>query len=272
MPLTDICDELAGNYPKGFQFTGWHPNCRCHTETILLGGADFEDFIKAKREGRAYDITKARGYVSEPPAAFKAWVKGNAGRIAAAAKAGTTPYFVKDNVSGYLLTNEMKSVRPAMFEVLSRDANYKGVAFDPQSYALKAIHVGHNFDKKKGWYEKAVLDAGYKNGHAVILEKEDHTIMHKKNAEGLWDGKVFEIAAAESGSQNNIRNALKHCASKPNAEIAVIFFPSDNFNRDIFVKAYAKFCGLKGTPQHRKFDRIYCINSKGNIHITLKPE
>lgn len=97
MPLTDICDELAGNYPKGFKFTGWHPNCRCHTETILLGGADFEDFIKAKREGRAYDITKARGYVAEPPAAFKAWVKGNAGRIAAAAKAGTTPYFIRDN-------------------------------------------------------------------------------------------------------------------------------------------------------------------------------
>lgn len=47
MPLTDICDELAGNYPKGFKFTGWHPNCRCHTETILLNGADFEDFIKA---------------------------------------------------------------------------------------------------------------------------------------------------------------------------------------------------------------------------------
>jgi len=97
VPLTDICDELAGSYPKGFKFTGWHPNCRCHTETILLSGADFENFIKAKREGRAYDITKARGYVAEPPAAFKAWVKGNAGRIAAAAKAGTTPYFIKDN-------------------------------------------------------------------------------------------------------------------------------------------------------------------------------
>ncbi len=97
VPLTDICDELAGNYPKGFKFTGWHPNCRCHTETILLSGADFEDFLKAKREDRAYDITKARGYVAEPPAAFQAWVKGNAGRIAAAAKAGTTPYFIKDN-------------------------------------------------------------------------------------------------------------------------------------------------------------------------------
>ncbi len=94
MPLTDICDELAGNYPKGFKFTGWHPNCRCHTETILLNGVDFEDFIKAKREGRAYDITKARGYVAEPPAAFDRWIDKNRER----AKGWTVmPKFVKDN-------------------------------------------------------------------------------------------------------------------------------------------------------------------------------
>lgn len=94
MPLTDICDELAGIYPKGFKFTGWHPNCRCHTETILLGGVDFEDFIRAKREGRAYDITKARGYVAEPPAAFDRWIDKNRER----AKGWTVmPKFVKDN-------------------------------------------------------------------------------------------------------------------------------------------------------------------------------
>jgi len=26
-PVQDICDELAGHYPKGFNFTGWHPLC-----------------------------------------------------------------------------------------------------------------------------------------------------------------------------------------------------------------------------------------------------
>lgn len=272
VPLTDICDELAGSYPKGFKFTGWHPNCRCHTETILLSGADFENFIKAKREGRAYDITKAKGYVAEPPAAFKAWVKGNAGRIAAAAKAGTTPYFIKDNAVGYFLTDEMKSVRPAMFEVLSSDKMYKEVAFNPESYALKATHVGHNFDKNKGWYEKEVLNAGYKSGHSVILEKEDHSVMYQRNVEGMWDGKAFEIAAAESGSPNNIRNALKHCASKPNAKIAVIFSPKENLVKEAFHQGYAKYCGLKGTHQYRKFDQIYCINLKGEVYITLKPE
>jgi len=26
-PISDICDELQGHYPKGFNFTGWHPLC-----------------------------------------------------------------------------------------------------------------------------------------------------------------------------------------------------------------------------------------------------
>lgn len=283
IPLTDICDELSapmgstatkgrGCYPKDFKFTGWHPNCRCHTETILLSGAEFEALIKARREGKKYNTTDAKGYVAEPPAAFQTWVKDNADRITAAAKAGTMPYFVKDNAVGYFLSDEMKSVRPAVFEILSRDKMYIDVAFDSESYALKAVHVEHNFDKKKGWYEKEAMDAGYGNGHSVVLEKENHSVMYQRNVEGLWDGKAFEIAAAESGSSNNIRNALKHCASKPNAKIAVIVFPNSNFSREMFNQGYAKYCGLRGTTQYRKFDRIYCINSESNICITLKPK
>ena len=36
VPFTDICDELAGKYPKTFVFTGWHPLCRCYTVPILI--------------------------------------------------------------------------------------------------------------------------------------------------------------------------------------------------------------------------------------------
>lgn len=31
----DICDELAGDYPKGFVFTGWHYNCRCKLHPLV---------------------------------------------------------------------------------------------------------------------------------------------------------------------------------------------------------------------------------------------
>ncbi|MBQ9417880.1 MAG: hypothetical protein IJU19_04785, partial [Bacteroidales bacterium] len=31
----DICDLLAGRYPKDFKWTGWHPNCMCYEVPIL---------------------------------------------------------------------------------------------------------------------------------------------------------------------------------------------------------------------------------------------
>lgn len=32
---SDICDDLAGSYPKDFKWTGWHPHCRCHAISLL---------------------------------------------------------------------------------------------------------------------------------------------------------------------------------------------------------------------------------------------
>mgnify|MGYP006961928044 FL=1 len=82
---------------------------------------------------------------------------------------------------------------------------------------------------------------------------------------------LFEIAGAETGTSNNIRQALKHCASKPNTEVAVLLFPNDNFNYSIFEEGYNKFYGLRGTSQYRKFKVIYCLNNKG-ILLIKKPE
>ncbi|MDR2139829.1 MAG: hypothetical protein LBP50_09815, partial [Tannerella sp.] len=36
-PVYDICDELQGEYPKDFKFTGWHPQCMCHTIALIKG-------------------------------------------------------------------------------------------------------------------------------------------------------------------------------------------------------------------------------------------
>ncbi|MEI6865557.1 hypothetical protein [Flavicella sp.] len=47
--IYDICDELAGEYPKGFLFTGWHVNCLCYTTTISLPK---DKFIKYMNTGK----------------------------------------------------------------------------------------------------------------------------------------------------------------------------------------------------------------------------
>ena len=153
------------------------------------------------------------------------------------------------------------------YQRLNNDEDYYDVEYNAENGGVKATHVDHNFDENKGWYEEKVQTAGFLNGHSVILGAEYHNIYQHRNYEGLWDGMPFEIAGAESATSNNIRNALKHCAAKPDTRIAVLFFPNDNFTTQAFNDGFAKFFGLKGTSQYKQFDLIYCIHDDHIIHI-----
>ena len=153
------------------------------------------------------------------------------------------------------------------YQRLNNDEDYYDVEYNAENGGVKATHVDHNFDENKGWYEEKVQTAGFLNGHSVILGAEYHNIYQHRNYEGLWDGMPFEIAGAESATSNNIRNALKHCAAKPDTRIAVLFFPNDNFTTQAFNDGFAKFFGLKGTSQYKQFDLIYCIHDDQIIHI-----
>ena len=148
--------------------------------------------------------------------------------------------------------------RQMLYEKLLADPNYQAVEFNPENGGLKATHIQHNFDPKKGRYETNTQHVGFKEGHCVILELEDHTVQHKKNTEGTWDGKTFEIAGKENLNPNNIRDGLKHAAKK-NAEIAVLYF-ENGFSKSAFESGLAKYEGLKNDPrQYKDFDEIICI-------------
>ena len=94
-PFTDICDKLAGRYPKDFKFTGWHPNCRCHIEYIHKTDAEVERDTKRMLRGeKPIEAHESKNYVGELPKSFKDWYDGNKERIS---RSKTTPYFIEDN-------------------------------------------------------------------------------------------------------------------------------------------------------------------------------
>lgn len=95
-PFHDICDELAGRYPKDFKFTGWHPHCRCHAVSILKTQKEIAEDTRKIMNGEAPD-TPSVNEVRDVPPAFRDWVANNADRLEAATQRGTTPYFIKDN-------------------------------------------------------------------------------------------------------------------------------------------------------------------------------
>lgn len=151
--------------------------------------------------------------------------------------------------------------RRRKFRELNTNPNYIDVAFNPDNGALKATHIGHNFDRKKGWYEKKVQEVGYKAGHEVILENEKFGNIGERFTEGTWNGKKFEIAAAETGTAKNIRKKLKHCASKRETKVAVIYYPDASKYSEIdFVRGLLLYEGLKDDPrQYLEFESIYVI-------------
>lgn len=258
-PFHDICDELSaprgsnntggrGCYPKDFKFTGWHPLCRCHALTILKTDDEIAEDTRRILAGEPTD-TGSVNRVDDVPQEFKEWVDSNAGRITGAANRGTLPYFIRDNHRAAITT----------YARCKTNKDYMNVALNYLTWGVKATHRGHNFDKRKGWYETAVQNAGYNAGHRVILEDEPQDVYKKKSCEGLWDGYKFEVAGAETATPNNIRNALKHCASKPDCEVAIVFFP-EYYSDALFEDGIGKYLGLKGTSQYKEFKRIVCIH------------
>ena len=85
-PMSDICDAMAGEYPKGFLFTGWHPQCMCFATSILLPK---DEFVKYLDSGEV----PAERYVSTIPERAKIYLKENEERFL---KMKNAPEFMKE--------------------------------------------------------------------------------------------------------------------------------------------------------------------------------
>lgn len=89
IPLVDICDYLAGEYPATFKWNGWHPQCRCIIVPNALSEDDLDTLIQARgeaiEEGRDPNgVLKGLGRNPDLPDNFINWFVDNEDRIKAA--------------------------------------------------------------------------------------------------------------------------------------------------------------------------------------------
>lgn len=92
-PFFDICDILAGDYPKDFKHIGWHPQCRCIAIPILKPYDEWNEDRKYL-DRKAYRQLPASNTVRTVPAAYTNYIRENRARIAGWQ---STPYYIKDN-------------------------------------------------------------------------------------------------------------------------------------------------------------------------------
>ncbi len=91
-PKTDVCDQLAGVYPKWFHWTGWHPNDLCYVVPVVMSDDEWYG-------GNGSEI-------EDLPENFVQWINNNEERIYKAKNRGTLPYFLRDNFTQYSANTE----------------------------------------------------------------------------------------------------------------------------------------------------------------------
>ena len=240
-PLTDICDELKGVYPKDFKFTGWHPNCRCKVITI---NASMDEVIDHIKNGTPY-----KGYITDTPPNFKKWVAENQEKLQTT---NSLPYFVRDNEKYFpqmtITPKAMAGVKEAQkinetMADLNKTEELKATnKYDTVVYDIEKKHTVYSFsesngsitvpdlvNKKDSDYDKlfAIAKTFAENGEKVLLPpkkqlgvKFDYEDYYKDLIGTIYDGKCPDIAVKrgskyvfyefESYNTNNKKRALKN--------------------------------------------------------------
>ena len=271
--LKDICDELAGIYPKTFLWTGWHPQCLCHMIPIQISDEEFNERMRMRAAG-TLDQWKPKNVVTKMPKVFDDWVMKNADRIAVAAKRGALPYFLKDNPTfAGISVNEMVNEFAVKIETNRKeyqrflnDDNYTDVRFNPKNGALSAIHKDHQFDPTigkfglpRGNYERITLDVLYDYGRSAILGSE-RTPRGIQVPDGLLDGYKFEIKGIEGTGKNNIINNLKD-ANRKGAEAVILYYHDKNlFSEEQIQESYQSY--LRNSKSKRIGYLYYIVDRK----------
>ncbi len=85
VPKGDVCDLLAGKYPKFFLWTGWHPRCCCYAVPILKTEDEYVNDLPSSNE------------VTDVPAALYRYVADHEEQLRVKEYRGTLPYWLSYN-------------------------------------------------------------------------------------------------------------------------------------------------------------------------------
>lgn len=259
-PRYDICDDLAGDYPKDFKFRGWHPNCLCYTVPIVMSE---DEYWSDNRENSPNKITA-------PPKNFGEWVDKaeNLERIGKANGRGTLPYWLRDNA-------KIKDC-----SVLMSKARTYGDAIQEQSETIARKYNGTvtpiNYKSFSSMYrklnsEKDMLVSDIKDSvrNTIVVEKENiNSVVKELQSLPTFDRYKSQTPEKFCGYSGNIIN-LK----MPNgiqAEIQVntpkmIYAKETEENArkmlgDKVWEQIAKETGMQGGLGHKYYEEIRILD------------
>lgn len=236
-PQTDICDTLAGEYPKDFIFDGWHPQCFCFVTPItippeeteyltdmMLRGEDWRSELKRLAKGRE---------IKDYPQNFKDWVTKNKDKINAARDRGNEPYFIRNN--GAAIDNILNPDKKHIVPLHNLNLNKKTSEQKPtQTTAVDDTRVKLQSELTDeiaklpgaGWHTQIKGSATaklkmYLDNYEILYGEHLTRYVRNKLAEGnLSDTNIKSYIDTFKGATKNNMDAMKLLSSLHNADFS----------------------------------------------------
>ena len=215
-PVTDICDELQGDYPKDFVFTGWHPFCKCFATPKLPDPDAFIEYQNAMLSGEDVSDWQFGGEVDDVPDNFKGWMDDNRERINSAK---SLPYFIKENPTYSGLGTKLTPIEIAEARHAARTeaqiADIRNRARIRHNTMRSAETLMDDFADMPG-FDTSALRTAYEHGdwtaarqEALLLAQEKRSILEeaitlRKQLDGIKD---VDTLQADLGSKLSSLNA-----------------------------------------------------------------
>lgn len=95
----DICDELEGYYPKDFDWDGWHPQCMCTSDPVMISGEERKQFYKRMLNGEDMSGYVSPNSIKDVPNQYKRYIEANGDKIVDAFKRGKLAWHLANNKS-----------------------------------------------------------------------------------------------------------------------------------------------------------------------------
>ena len=273
-PEKDICDKLAGVYPKDFKFTGWHSNCMCHAISVLASDDEIDLLTDKILAGEDTADFKSKNEVTKLPDEFHSWMQENEERIEKANNRGTLPYWIKDNpqYTGVKVkamnTGERNDIRKKSKEKYqSYDEKWDRAYFDEFSGGFNVYHQEHQFTNTQGGG-----DAEKMVGKLLAKNNGKQVGFLPENGKGkgvpdlMFDDHTWDVKYIDNANENTIRAYIKDARK---ADRAIFYFTNDKYQelRSAINREVGRF---KGMNRLGELPDIYYMDKEGLLKLLWK--
>lgn len=269
-PMVDICDYVAGKYPKDFVWNSWHPQCLCYRVMILktVEELDKENEIILRGGELTNDSVNK---VNDIPSNAKDYFQENYERFS---KYKNKPYFMEENNLPSILGKERMSNVKYVSQVKDQSSYVDKLSKEIASkYNVQVTDI--NLKSNNRIFEKATSDYNgniskvqdiVRNTFIVPEGKHEEVLNAIRSSFDVSRIKVQSLASDPLGYSGTILNIKlpKGGFAEIQLNSASMIYGKDGFSKDILktnlFDKIARKSGLESGLGHQYYEEWRTLN------------